>query len=653
MARQHASLLGSYSFSIGLVALLLAIGALYLPGLDGPFLLDDPVNIPQTQLPDLTLDAILHTMSSNHSGIFGRPISTLSFVLNGSWIGIEPYHYKLVNLTLHAINTLLAALLARGLLTVWAQESSTPISYRTSNGLALLCAATWALHPLQVSTVLYAFQRVMLLSTTFALASLLVYLSGRIALDRERTTRAMLTLFVVFPITLALAIFSKENGSLAVGYVLLIEMGLFRFRTVGRPSALVLRTFLGAFVALPIVLAVVFFFTHGDAILEGYGNRDWSMSERLLTETTVLVFYLKLILFPSLDSLTFYHDAYPVVRTLTLWVVLCGALLTALALFVFARPRRWAIASLGAGIFLAAHVLESTVVPLELVFEHRNYFALFGVVLLVAGLAYDVATRTNHIKSALVLGCAGIALLGFQTHTRAIEWSNGILLNTLAVENQPDSLRARSALVVSLNTAGRHREAIAHLRAAQEIAPDDAALAVEIHHTHCLAGSFDTDSHAIAKAMLERSTLSQHEVNSLGNLVRSQLAGLCPDLTRDTVAELYEAAVLNTDKRMPNLSRAVLLAQYADLERTLGRLANAASALDAAMTLKPDYAAIVFLRARVLLELGEFDDFLTVLDHLDSLSARRGGAYDRRIASLRQDAMRRSEAPRQGGTAGS
>jgi len=62
-----------------LLAFMLSIVIAYLPGLNGPFVLDDASNIPQTNIENLTLTSVSQVAFDNQSGMFGRPIPVATY----------------------------------------------------------------------------------------------------------------------------------------------------------------------------------------------------------------------------------------------------------------------------------------------------------------------------------------------------------------------------------------------------------------------------------------------------------------------------------------------------------------------------------------------------------------------------------------------
>lgn len=123
------------------------------------------------------------------------------------------------------------------------------------------------------------------------------------------------------------------------------------------------------------MLAGIYFLQpQGQALLAGYSARS-SLTERPLTEGRVVIFYLYLIVCPHLESFGIYHDDIAISTSLTTPPTTIFALLTLGALVVAAWRMRESrpIVSFGIAWFLVGHLLESTILPLEIAHEHRNY----------------------------------------------------------------------------------------------------------------------------------------------------------------------------------------------------------------------------------------------------------------------------------------
>lgn len=421
---------------LGLVALTLLV---YWPGLGGSFLFDDfPALVSNSRVHVQAGDwpALWRAATSFDPGGTGRQLAMASFGLNHMLGGLDPWGWKLGGVLVHLLNVVLVYLLCMRLLGLaGVREWLRPAAWT----IALL----WAVHPLQVSTVLYVVQRMETLSLTFVLLALLAYLRGRRA--QMDGSRAWPWLLACVPLLL-LALGSKETALLFPAYTLALELTLLGFGA----ATLNQRRFwrwgyaLGVGSALVLFVCVVVPYY---ATPEVYAIRDFSALERVLTQLRVLPLYLGQMLFPNSAWMTFYYDDLAVSHSLlsplsTLWG---GLLLAALLVLATALRHRAPLFSLGVLWFFAAHLITSNVIPLELVFEHRNYFALLGVLLALADLVRRIPVRDGPaIKMAAIAGL--VLIVGFLGMVRSAIWGDGLLLSTELAAINPQSSRAAHEL---------------------------------------------------------------------------------------------------------------------------------------------------------------------------------------------------------------
>ncbi|MGR8918212.1 MAG: hypothetical protein ACU85V_01235, partial [Gammaproteobacteria bacterium] len=203
---------------VALALALLATALIYLPGLAGGLLFDDLLNLaPVAALgADPTVSAVWEVVTGNRSGPTGRPLAMASFVADALAFGFDPGVLKRTNLALHLVNGLLVYVLA-GL--VFARQLDRGLAC----ALAALAAALWLLSPVHVSTVLYAVQRMAMLSAFFVLAGCVLYVTGRRALDAGRPRAGWAAMAAAVLGCWPLAIFSKENGAVLPLLLLVLE----------------------------------------------------------------------------------------------------------------------------------------------------------------------------------------------------------------------------------------------------------------------------------------------------------------------------------------------------------------------------------------------------------------------------------------------
>jgi hypothetical protein len=435
----------------------------YWPGLGGGFLLDDFENFSPLSsfvAGELTWQGAVF---SNQSGPLGRPLSMASFAADAQLFGLDPRAFLRTNLVIHLGCSLLVLLLLQRLLTLAPQAVPGRVAW-----IALGLAFVWAVLPIHVSVVLYAVQRMALLSALFVFAALLVFVIARQRL-RDGKSGWALPLFVGFPLFTALALLSKENGALAPLIASAIEIAWFRQpRSVREQRARAL--FFGLFLGLPVVLALAGLALAPERILSGYEVRNFTLAERMLTQPRVLWDYVQHIVLPFGPAMGLIHDDYPKSTTLLSPPATLAAIVAWIAALVLAwRLRSTAPAVLGGLlVFLAAHAMESTIFPLELYFEHRNYVAAVGVVIAVAGLVGAGHARLGSTTSSFRRALAAAAVLmpltfAAATYARAMVWGDPQARMTQALAASPTSPRLRSQLAATVAETGDLAGAVEHI----------------------------------------------------------------------------------------------------------------------------------------------------------------------------------------------
>ncbi|MEN1960938.1 hypothetical protein WCE41_11505 [Luteimonas sp. MJ246] len=414
----------------------------YWPGLQGGFIFDDFPNLvedPDWKINAIDIPSLQRAMSLGIASELGRPLALLSFALNHAQTALDPFPMKLTGLALHLLNGCLVLTLLRHLF----ELTSTRSSERMGNYAALLIALAWVIHPLQVSTVLYVIQRMEIGATTGVLLALIAYLRARAA---QKAGERAWPWFAAACIATSLGIGFKESAALAPGYALALEVFVLRFTgSKAVPSRpLVIAYAIGALASIAAyVLLVLPRYLNPAA----FAYRDFDIAERMLTQLHVLSNYLGQIILPLPQNLLFYYDNFPVSHGLLSSPDTLRGLILILVLAVAAwlARVRWPLISLGIAWFFAAHAMTSNVVPLELAFEHRNYFALLGILVATAQLSAWIGSKLNA-DARRALGALPVLLLvtlcSIQTHI----WSDPFKLAMSLATRNPESPRANYGL---------------------------------------------------------------------------------------------------------------------------------------------------------------------------------------------------------------
>lgn len=430
-------------FHLLAVAVAALAAALYVPGLSGGFILDDGFNILQNRLlyiEQVDIENLSNAALSFHDGNGARPLPMLSFALDYWRAGaMDPSTFKTTNVLIHAITTVCLAFLLKKLLLLvrWTPQAA-------SSG-ALILALIWAIHPLQVSSVMYVVQRMQTMVTLFVVLAMWAYLTMRqtqISGGRGRWW-GILSL-----ILWGLALGCKEDAALLPAYLLAIELTVLQFQAAkpedakGLRQSFILLAILGS---LAYFLVVIPYYWHWDA----YPGRNFSSPDRLLTQARVLVMHLSQILLPLPDRMPFMYDNLVISRGLLQPLTTLPSILLILVLIVWAwrwRLRR-PLFSLGVFLFFAGHFITSNVVGLELVFEHRNHFPLIGALLAIADLLLFFWQRLELTSrsAAPALLCI-TALLSAATASHAHTWGDSVRHGQKLIELLPDSTRAWTQL---------------------------------------------------------------------------------------------------------------------------------------------------------------------------------------------------------------
>jgi len=580
------------------VATLLLTCWVYLPGQSGPALLDDVSSVMVIgdlgEHPEYAWDYI----KGDTSGPLGRPVSIASFVLEKIYLDDNLVTSKRVNIGIHLVN---------GVLVIWLylllfKRIGTP-GYRW---LAILLGAGWLLSPLFVSTVLYAVQRMAMLSTLFMLAAGLFYVYWRRKLHAGIFSVSLLALAGG---NILLALLAKENAVVVVPLLLLLEALWFQFEgRDGHTITWLKWTVLGLIFAG--ALAVSGFLVLEYDTLAGYfQHRYFTLEERLLTQGRILWDYVAQVYFPDVLRMGLYHDDVVVSTSLaspasTLHALLgwaCVALVSCLLLL--SKSGRYLV--LGIAWFLVGHSVESTVLPLELYFEHRNYFPAIGLFLVLGVIFASLVKRWPEFRSPLLvyLGCY-VLWLATLTGSQVQIWSSHPLLILNHLNGHPDSFRANSDMAVQMANLGQFAAAQKYSARAYAVSNGERSGDHDIRDLAlaCIA------NRAVAPEQIDRLGTENPErpfgsVVTLHTMVHLLQDGACPEFDRlrfaDRMAGIYLAA------ESPATASANIYQGLALLENTLQRWDLAERYIDLYLDMSPDSTQGLLMKLHFVTALGK------------------------------------------------
>lgn len=426
--------LGAAGVLVGFLSILLACVLLFRPATSGPFVFDDFPNLGNLSQLDGHVDrASLGQYLTAFTGSPGRPLAALSFIIEDFAWPTDPEPYKRNNVLWHLLCGVLVFALVRRV------AHATTKTQPWAEVIALVTMAAWTLHPMQLSATMLVVQRMNILCSIAILAGLLGYtkvISGEWKSEFSRVVAAG----AILSIAAILAFLCKENGVLIFAYACVLNITVLRssvwnFKT---PS----RYLLLAGCAAPIAfLAIAALYAH-EQIIRGYANRTFTLSERLLTEPRILLDYLQNILIPRIGGQGIFHDDYPISRGVLSPPSTAFALATILALLAAAWRLRvkQPIFAFAVGWYFAGHLIESTVWPLELYFEHRNYLPMMGPLFALA--AATVSAKNPYKWAGRILLGGWLTLSAGLTAVNAPIWGDRGSLATVWLRENANSVRS-------------------------------------------------------------------------------------------------------------------------------------------------------------------------------------------------------------------
>lgn len=554
-------------FWLALIFLLLVTCWLYWPGLQSPSLLDDAPNLRALNAINENSGYWVDVVWGNHAGLFGRPVSMFSFA-SEKLLGVTALSdIKFNNLMLH--------LLCGGMV-IWFSYRLFRLKFSESPLIAsLIVGALWLLTPFFVSTVLYTVQRMAQLATLFVLCSLLIYCVGREKLIKSN--RGWLVLLAV-PVSSILAILSKENGALVFPLLTLVEVFFFKFRAATEISKKILTGgFVGAW-ALALIATLIVILVRAEILLGGYENREFSLCQRLLTESQILWEYVYHLLWPSIEGLGIYHDDYPITRGISeslssLLAVLSWIVIASIVLYSAIKDKFYYI-GFGLGFYLFAHLMESSFISLELYFEHRNYLPAFGIYFALTGVLYQFTYRYKFLRPWVLVGLAALIVsFGVQTGLQSFIWSNKVTLLMHAHNDHPQSARVNAemarmyAQMGDLEHAKNYSDEIRKINSADSAGHDIREIIL-----YCVAKRPLSGSKLISLLGKIESLGSVRSNDNLQILIENIINDRCPKLDVVEFADIFAQKYLGPDRTKSTNKVYGLLAT---LENYLDRHGNA------------------------------------------------------------------------------
>jgi hypothetical protein len=296
---------GFSSFLHHLIAIGLIVGVAFLVysnSFSVPFQFDDRPNITQNpiiQIKVLTWDRIGLLMKNTYQETI-RLFSYLTLALNYYFGEFNVFGYHLVNFFIHVL---------AGIFLYWfliltfnlpsLKEKYGAISYK----VALFTSLIFIAHPVQTQSVTYIVQRMTSLAGMFYLLAFVFFIKGRLAEGKARVFY-----FGGAVLSYLLGVFSKENAAILPFFIALYEFFFFRDLDLSPKGKKILFVLIGALLVLGAFGFLFWGQRYIQVTIEGYQYRTFTMSERVLTQFRVVLYYLTLLIYPHPSRLNLDYD---------------------------------------------------------------------------------------------------------------------------------------------------------------------------------------------------------------------------------------------------------------------------------------------------------------------------------------------------------
>jgi len=637
----------------------------YLPGKAGPFLADDYPNILDNNgvaLKHLDGQSLASAWTANTSGALKRPFASVSFALNYYFAGqhFDRAAFKLTNITIHILNSFLVFFLSRLLITV-------VVPRYPAQKLAFLTALIWAVHPLQLTGVLYVVQRMTSMACFFMLSGFLVFLKGRLNLDK---TGGIVYMAAGCFFGVMLGALAKENALLLPLLIAVCEWTLMPVVSE-RAHRNKIYGYYAITVIIPILFCVGYLLKHPEHVLSGYQFRDFTLVERGMTESRILFYYLGLLFYPDNTQLGLFHDDFTLSKGLleptnTLLSMIGIIFLIVVALNNSLR-RKMPFVSFGILWFFIGHSIESTIYPLELIYEHRNYLPSIGIVIGGVVLVYEIfVKRVSEWMLNSLYACIAISM-ALATYARASIWSSLDSFSYFEVRNHPQSARTNSVYANSLELKhGPNLETYNHYLIAAQLNTFEVSTLLEVFmELNRLIYYHDVNKYqqniALPQSYDAPLVFDSKYMDSLKERIHEEILRRITAKTYPlrTMLGLRSAAncLINGDYECKNIAANLTawvdaaLAQpgffdvpmiyliKAKIYFNQGEVARALEFVDKAIALSPDRMYFYAEKAYLFLTLNEFDNAENVIRHAESLGIANG--FDAQEFQTLRDAMQR------------
>jgi hypothetical protein len=417
---------------IPIFILLVLIGVVYSNSFDANLHFDDTTNIirnPSVHLKDFTWKNVKKTFYGGgkrgdiyHPHLY-RPVAVFSFALNYYFHELEVFGYHLINFLVHCIASIFLFLFIRQVLDF--------LKYSHSLMIALISTFLWALNPVQITAVTCITQRMASMAGMFFIMAMYFYLKGRIQKQWHY--------YVISALSTILALGCKENAIMVFFSIFLFDLMFVQKKENIKRNVMVFLWIILAGILIIYALSGWETLSYNQ-LIEGYAKRDFTLGQRLLTGPRVILFYIMLLAFPYHGFLSLTHNLVVSKSLIDPFATLIAFLVLAVIITLsIVKIRKYALICYCVLFFFLNHLIEVSIFPLELVFEHRNYIPSFFFFLPFSILLLHIWKNWRGFKVMVpALASSIILFFGYNTYYQNDVWETDLKLWTDTTKKSPD-----------------------------------------------------------------------------------------------------------------------------------------------------------------------------------------------------------------------
>ena len=615
-----------YRFIITLL-LIFATLAIFWPATGFDFVnWDDRSNITNNQyLNPVTVDNTLHFWHTPYFRTYTPNTYTLyAFLgfLSQQWkypdSYLNPHIFHTANITLHIFNALLLFTILRILLTSgFREQNRNEETDRDVDLAATLGALIFALHPVQVESVLWITSMGATLSGFFSFLCIRWYLAFAFASKEKNEDGRKYFYYTLSCAALIMAFLSKPSAVVVPPIVFLLDRW-----AVKRSFKQIAISLSGWFIAAGLFAIVTKSAQHSDALFT-----ETELWAKPLIAADALAFYIYKFIWP-LDLGIDYGRSPSYVMEQWWFYATWLVPVFLLAMLFFIKQRTPYFISLG--IFAVSFLPVLGFIPFlfqgrSTVADRYYYLPMLGVALAVSRIIY--VYKTKGVVSICLLA---IFLFGVRSYGQVYTWKDGIALFNNAIKVNPRSFLAYNNLGTSLKEQGKLDEAISMYQKSIEINRDSPGVYYNIANAMEKLGRTDEAVSNYAKAIWYRPDYPDAYYN-LG-------------IAQVKLGKLSEA-IFSFEKTIK------LEPDYADAHYNIGAIlkgqgkpGKAASYFRNAITVRSDFPEAHNRLGEILGELGKLDE--AIFHFSETIKLQPGDAnahYNLGVASAMKGDMANAE----------